>query len=224
MSKLINLIYDNASIEEIKADLYDNRHNKDYVNVVDIFGRNALIYGCKNGKTEVVKLKLLLEAGADVNIVDAYDMNAFMHACMKGNTESVKLLLAEDADVNVVDVYGRTPLKIAEEYGHTEIVELLNNAISPNSLSINKMLEKLITRIHNLMQLDNVKQSFVIEIYNIYNVNYRFKHYNQQLEQVKCLDSAMLSPIKEVALAIFCNEVNKYLDEIEGSNDNISKF
>ena len=78
------------------------------------------------------------------------------------------------------------------------------------------MLEKLITRIHNLMQLDNVKQSFVIEIYNIYNVNYRFKHYNQQLEQVKFLDSAMLSPIKEVALDIFCSEVNKYLDNIGG--------
>lgn len=129
MSKLIDLIYDNASIEEIKADLYDNRHNKDYVNVVDIFGRNALIYACYNGNIGAVKL--LLEANADVNIVNIYGGNAFIHACMNGKTEVVKLLLEANADVNIVDVYGRTPLKVAEEYGHTEIIELLNNHNQP---------------------------------------------------------------------------------------------
>ena len=58
MSKLINLIYDKASIEAIKADLYDNRDNKDYVNIVDEYGNTALTAACILGNIEVVKLFL----------------------------------------------------------------------------------------------------------------------------------------------------------------------
>lgn len=123
MSKLIDLIYDNASIEAIKADLYANRDNKDYVNIVK-WGKTAFMYACAFGNIESVKL--LLEANVDVNAVDVCGGNALMYACINGETEVVKLLLEANADVNVVDCYGRTPLKIAEEYGHTEIVELLN--------------------------------------------------------------------------------------------------
>ena len=129
MSKLINLICDNASIQAIKADLYDNRHNKDYVNVVDVYGMNALMYACVNDNTESVKL--LLAEDVNVNVVNRRGVNAFIYACMNGETESVKLLLEADADVNFVDGYGRTALKIAEEYGHTEIVELINNHNKP---------------------------------------------------------------------------------------------
>lgn len=131
MSKLIDLIYYNASIEAIKADLYDNRDNKDYVQVVDEWGKNAFMYACMKGNTESVKL--LLEADADVNVVDRYGCNAFMYACMNGKTEVVKLLLKENADVNVVDELGRTPLNIAEQYHRTTIVELLNNHNKPNN-------------------------------------------------------------------------------------------
>ena len=125
MSNLINLIYSKASIEAIKADLYDNRHDKNYVNIVNEWGKTAFMYACAFGNIESVKL--LLEANVDVNVVEVCGGNALMYACMNGETEVVKLLLEANADVNVVDGYGRTPLKIAEEYGHTEIVELLNN-------------------------------------------------------------------------------------------------
>jgi ankyrin repeat protein len=129
MSKLIDLIYGDASIEEIKADLYDNRYNKNYVNVVNGDSKTAFMYACILGHIGAVKL--LLEANADVNVVDGWGDNAFMHACVLGKTEVVKLLLETNADVNVVVSCGRTPLEIAEEYGHTEIVELLNNTNKP---------------------------------------------------------------------------------------------
>jgi ankyrin repeat protein len=125
MSNLIKLIRNKASIEEIKADLYDNLGNEDYVNVVDGDSRTAFMYACILGNIGAVKL--LLEANVDVNVVKVCGGNALMYACINGETEVVKLLLEANADVNIVDGWGMTALKIAEQNGHTEIVELLNN-------------------------------------------------------------------------------------------------
>ncbi len=90
MSKLINLIYGKASIEEIKADLYDNRDNKNYVNVVDEWGKTALKWACIFGDTGVVKL--LLEANADIHMVNGCGMTALKIAKQNGRTEIVELL------------------------------------------------------------------------------------------------------------------------------------
>ena len=125
MSKLNKLIRDKASIEALKDDLDKNRHNKNYVNLIDVFGMTALTWACGKGYTEAVKL--LLENGANVNLVDTYDRTALMRACGNGYTEAVKLLLEANANVNIANEDGDTALKIAEQYGFTEIIELLNN-------------------------------------------------------------------------------------------------
>ena len=90
MSKLIDLICDNASIEAIKADLYDNRDNEDYVNVGWVDGRGALIWACVLGYTEAVKL--LLEANADIHMVNGYGVTALKIAKQHGHTEIIELL------------------------------------------------------------------------------------------------------------------------------------
>ena len=90
MTNIIELIREHANIEKIKANLYDNRHNKDYVNIVDEYGRNALMLACENGNIEVVKL--LLEANADIDIVDEYGNSALMYAKRYKHTEIIELL------------------------------------------------------------------------------------------------------------------------------------
>ena len=124
MSNLITPICKKASIEEIKANLDENKHDKGYINLVNRFGNNALILACMQGYTEAVKL--LLEEGADMNIVDEDGDTALIWACFYNRIESVKLLLQYNANVKIVGKDGMTALMIAELYGRTEIVKLLN--------------------------------------------------------------------------------------------------
>ena len=125
MSELFELIRTGASTEAIKANLHENKHNKDYVNLVDEYGTSALMYACGDGYTEAVKL--LLEANADVNIANKFGDTALMCACLFNRIEIVKLLLEANADIDIIGEYGRSALMWAGLYKHTEIIELLNN-------------------------------------------------------------------------------------------------
>ena len=112
MSKLIDLICDNASIEAIKADLYDNRDNEDYVNVGWVDGRGALIWACVLGYTEAVKL--LLEANADIHMVNGYGVTALKYAEQNRHTEIVELLNNHNNHNNYIMVNGKK-YKLVEE-------------------------------------------------------------------------------------------------------------
>ena len=90
MSKLINLIRDNASIEAIKADLYDNRDNEHYINIRDKYGRTALLWACRYNR--IGAIKLLIEEDADVNLVDEDGVTALKIAKQHGHTEIIELL------------------------------------------------------------------------------------------------------------------------------------
>ena len=146
MSKLTKLICGGATTEEIKANLWDNRHNKDYVNIVDEYGRTALICACLNNKIEVVKL--LLNANTDVNIVAEDGRSALMWACAYGRTEIVKLLLEVNADVNFVDEDGYTALMISCYNNNIEAVKLLLeanadvNIVNKDGMTALKIAEK----------------------------------------------------------------------------------
>ena len=125
MTNLTELICTNAPTEAIKANLDENKHNANYVNLVDKYRINALMFACMRGNIEA--LKLLLQYNADVNFANEDGYTALMCACSSSYTEIVKLLLEANADVNTVDKYGRSALKIAELYERTEAIELLNN-------------------------------------------------------------------------------------------------
>ena len=91
---------------------------------------NSELYDAANsGDTE--KVRLLLEAGADVNWAnEAKSQNTpLIRAAENGHTECVSLLLnAPGIDVNKANNTGNSPLSVAADNGHTECVRLLHAA------------------------------------------------------------------------------------------------
>jgi ankyrin repeat protein len=75
------------------------------------------------------RLRLLLDAGADVN--KQHDGRAaLMEACEWNNMVDVKMLLEKGASVDLADSGGNTALDIAAAKGHDEIVMLLLDGIA----------------------------------------------------------------------------------------------
>ncbi|MBI3378678.1 MAG: ankyrin repeat domain-containing protein [Nitrospirae bacterium] len=77
----------------------------------------------KNG--DIVKVRDLLEKGADVNAKDSYGVTALMGAAYEGHTEIVKTLIDRGADVNAKDSWGMTALMYAALFGKTKNARLL---------------------------------------------------------------------------------------------------
>jgi hypothetical protein len=77
-------------------------------------------------KSDVEKVKALLDKGADVNTRSPYGATPLFFACDRGSVEVVQVLLARGADVNAKDkFYGATPLNWALSKGKPEIIKLL---------------------------------------------------------------------------------------------------
>ena len=110
MSRLIELVKSGASIEAIKADLWDNREVDGYVNIPRRpHGMTALMCAAKNGDSHVVEL--LLKEGADVNAQNNYGNSALTWACRYEFNDIAETLLIAGADVNLTTLKnGRTPL------------------------------------------------------------------------------------------------------------------
>ncbi len=77
---------------------------------------------------DLVRVKSLIAARADVNAKANDGETALMWASYKGHAEVVEALLAARADVNAKDQRGWTALKIAQVAGHTRMVKLLRQA------------------------------------------------------------------------------------------------
>lgn len=72
------------------------------------------------------------------------------------------------------------------------------------------MLGKLIIRIHNLMQLDNVTYNMLLQISYTGAIEYKFSHGKYYTSVLA------VTPSHKEYVDIFCSEVNKYLNEIGG--------
>jgi len=88
-------------------------------------GHTPLHYAAQEGKTK--KIRMLVEAGADVNRME---MNGFapLHlAAGEGHVKAVQALLAAGADMEIENPLNEnnTPLMLASQYGLTEITKLL---------------------------------------------------------------------------------------------------
>jgi len=75
------------------------------------------------------KIKLLIDAGADVNNDDGFiDSTPLMNASQYGYKDIVKLILDSGADVNAKDNDGWTALMYASNNGHEEVIKMLINS------------------------------------------------------------------------------------------------
>ena len=94
---------------------------------VDFFiNLSALMYASKKG--HATRVKLLLNAGADVNLKDRDNMTALMYSATNGYDDCVELLLKAGADVNTKDRNDMTALALATSNGHAGCVKLLQEA------------------------------------------------------------------------------------------------
>jgi ankyrin repeat protein len=111
---LLNLC--NIRIEFLKSTVTN-------IDVKDNSGINALMYACKNGHLEVIKL--LLFKGANINDKDKYnEKNSLMYASQYDRLEVVKLLLSKGASIGNGS-NKKTALMYASQFGKIEIVKLL---------------------------------------------------------------------------------------------------
>ena len=93
----------------------------------------ALIKAAKH--SDVVPIKLLLNAAADVAAVDKFEKTALMQAVIYGQKEVVSELLSARADVNAVDKNKCTPLHFSAEHGCCQIAStLLIGGANPNAV------------------------------------------------------------------------------------------
>lgn len=77
-------------------------------------------------KSDIEKVKTLLDKGADVNAKSPYGATPLFFACDRSNTEMVKLLLERGAEVNIKDTfYGASPLIWVLGKNNPEIVRML---------------------------------------------------------------------------------------------------
>jgi uncharacterized protein len=74
------------------------------------------------------KLRILLDAGADVN-KQYQGKSALIQACEHNIVENVKLLLQNGADANMADSSGNTAMDVAASKGHDDVVMLLLDAM-----------------------------------------------------------------------------------------------
>jgi ankyrin repeat protein len=125
MSRLIELVKEDASIEAIKADLWDNRGVAGYVNIQRRpHGMTALMCAVKNDNLSVVEL--LLQEGVNVNTKNYYGNSALIWACRYGFNHIIEKLLLAGADVNLTTFKnGRTPLMEAVYREDIEQVKIL---------------------------------------------------------------------------------------------------
>ena len=103
----------------------------DSINVLNIYGGNALIPACEKGHLETVRF-LLENTDINVNHINKLSWTALLEVVILGNdsknyVEIVKLLLKHGADKNIKDNNGNDALYYAKTKGFKNIEKLLTN-------------------------------------------------------------------------------------------------
>jgi hypothetical protein len=97
--------------------------------VEEVFPSAIRIEGLENAALEglIWKVKLELNAGADINARTPAFGSALHAAVVGGSLEVVKFLVEHGADPNANHCSGSTPLELATVNGRTAIAEFLRN-------------------------------------------------------------------------------------------------
>jgi len=77
-------------------------------------------------ENDPIKIKQMIDSGADVNVVGPFGITAMLVAIKQGNLETVKLLLENGVDPSG-KIAGKTLVEVAEHEKQTELVEFFNS-------------------------------------------------------------------------------------------------
>ena len=93
--------------------------------VSDESGDMAMDLHAAAGRGDVVEVRRMVSAGADVNKPNQYGMRPLHVAALGGHVETVKTLVELGADKNAPVAQGLTPLHLAAGKEHVETVKVL---------------------------------------------------------------------------------------------------
>ena len=90
--------------------------------------KSALWLAANSGM--LVKVKIIVEAGADIEMGGGEDLMTALGASVKGNhSDVIKYLIRKDANVNSRDSRGATPSHFAVSQGNLEILKVLKKLV-----------------------------------------------------------------------------------------------
>ncbi len=113
---MTSLMYENYQLRDVNALL----KNGATVDLQNKDGITALMFACRDGHTEAIRM--LLERGAKIDLQDINGETALSYACKGGHTDAVELLLKAKANANTQDIDGLSPLICASAHSHTDVI------------------------------------------------------------------------------------------------------
>jgi hypothetical protein len=94
-------------------------------NAVDEVGKTALHWACIVGGPDVLDVRILIDAGANMDAADSYKRTPMHVAAFFGRQPTVLGLVNAGANVDAIDRSGRTPLQLAKDNEHKECAKAL---------------------------------------------------------------------------------------------------
>ena len=124
------------------------------LDVVDKFGRTALMYSCLGDYSECAEL--LIKCGADINMKDLLGRTPLLWAAHKGNFSCLKLLLSHGADWKEKDNEGQTSLHLCTSHKCSKCSAFLFRYIPPGAVDDQDVNKR--TAMHTAASFGNVDQ------------------------------------------------------------------
>ena len=93
------------------------------IDIINEFGRTALMLAASYNRTDVVRC--LLEKGANVNKQDRDGLTALHEASFQNHTDVIKILVQHGARTDIKNISGSTPIDLARRWDYKEEVDLL---------------------------------------------------------------------------------------------------
>lgn len=112
--------------DKLAAWLQENHIQSESGGYANSQGEQALILAARQGRGEI--LKQLLQLQADLTVLDQYGNNALWAACFAEAAECIGLLLQAGIDIDYQNPSGATALIYASSSGKTAVVEQLLQA------------------------------------------------------------------------------------------------
>ncbi|CAF0763436.1 unnamed protein product [Didymodactylos carnosus] len=113
-----------------------------FINTVDINGKNALHYAVETNRTDLVEL-FRRQEGCDINFQDRNSQTPLHLAIRNQNLQIIDQLLEADANPDIQDQNGQTPLMFATSLNNIEIVKKLLNAEANTQLLDNQQMSAM---------------------------------------------------------------------------------